>query len=606
MGRKTRRAVGWCLATWAATLTGGCPPPPAGAPVAGDGDVVAGDGAVIADELIVIVRPGADNTELGALYDGAGVTLRERLALLSADLLQVDPNQRAAAEETLGASPLVEDVVENRHIALDVAPNDANYARQWHLAVIEAPAAWSGTQGSAEVLVAVLDTGVDGQHPDLASKLVPGGNTYDGTSGWQDEAGHGTAVAGIIGAAADNDVGVASVAWACPLMPIRVTGADGRASTWSLVAGIALASQAGARVINVSFQPVGTFDELVLRQAELARVAGALVVFPTGNSGEESALPASDAALFVGAVDAGGARAAFSTYGALVDLVAPGVGIYTTQRGGGYAAWTGTSFAAPLVSGVAALVWSANPALRPATVEGILLATATDLGAEGDDAQFGAGRVNARAAVALARATQEQSDAVPPVVTIQQPAAGATVSGATVVAAQAADDSDLADVALWLDGQALATDAVRPYEFVINAGRYAPGQHELRVIATDVYGNAGEARCSVRFAAPADRSVPTIELVSPQDGSVVSGLITIMARARDDRALARAEVRVDGRLIATLALAATQADVAYNWDTGAADVAAGEHTLALRVVDTSENAASAAVRVTVSKWSAGK
>jgi hypothetical protein len=79
-----------------------------------------------------------------------------------------------------------------------------------------------------------------------------------------------------------------------------------------------------------------------------------------------------------------------------------------------------------------------------------------------------------------------------------------------------------------------------------------------------------------------------------------------MARARDDRALARAEVRVDGRLITTLALAATQADVAYNWDTGAAAVAAGEHTLALRVVDTSENAASASVRVTVTKWSAGK
>jgi subtilisin family serine protease len=600
--RRLRLRVVGAVAS-AALLTGCEPLPPdgAGSPQDPDNSGPTSDssGSVVTDELIVTTTPGADRDDLTELYAGQGTTVRDQLTELSVDLLGVDPGQRGEIADVLESSPLVEAVNDNRVIDLEVAPNDPDYALQWHLDAIEAPEAWATTTGDARVLVAVLDTGVDAQHVDLASQLHSGGNTYDGVSGWQDLDGHGTAIIGIIAAATDNSEGGASIAPDCPIMPIRVTDGGNRTTSWAIASGIALAVDQGARVINVSYSP-SHHDEILLRQAQLAHLSGTLVVFSAGNTGERISGGGSDFAVWVGAVDQNRSLAEFSTFGDFVDLVAPGTGIYTTQLGDSYGSVSGSSFAAPIVSGVAALVWSVNPDLRPTTVQGILLTTATDLGPTGDDAQFGAGQVNARAAVELAQTIVEQSDVSPPTASIVEPAANAGVNGATTFQVQAADDIGVADVSLSVDDVPLASDAIAPYIFVVDTARYGLGQHEVSAVATDLAGNATEHRISVAFTDVGDDVAPSVNIVSPTEGAVVGGVITILADALDNRMLARADVLVDDQAIGTITLGSAEMRIAYNWNTAAGGVESGSHTITIRVFDTSENVHAASVKVNVS------
>ncbi len=110
-----------------------------------------------------------------------------------------------------------------------VTPNDPLYPSQWHLSRIAAPDAWSTTTGSSGIIIAILDSGVDGSHPDLASKMVSGWNFYDNNANTTDVYGHGTKVAGTAAAAGNNGTGVASVAWNCLIMPVRISDTSGYA-----------------------------------------------------------------------------------------------------------------------------------------------------------------------------------------------------------------------------------------------------------------------------------------------------------------------------------------------------------------------------------------
>jgi subtilisin family serine protease len=562
----------------------------------GGGDTAGADGSSgETDELIVTLMPGADPDDVEALFSDLGATVSDRLDALSAVLLSVDRTQRDAVADALGDSPLVEDVGDNSVLDAPPTPSDTIFAAQWHLEAIDAAGAWAVTTGSTRVPIAIVDTGVQGDHVDLATRLVGGGNTHDGGE-WQDAAGHGTEVAGVIGAVSDNDEGVTGVTWSNPLIPIRVTGDDGRATSWSLAAGIGLAVNEGAKVVNVSFAPLHD-DTIVLRQAALARLSGALVVFASGNDGLRVEGGGSDSALFVGATDRNGDLATFSTHGPFVDLVAPGVSIYTTKMGDSYGSVSGTSLAAPIVSGVAALVWSANTALQPATVRGILRSTATDLGSAGDDDQFGAGQVNAGAAVELALAIEEQADNAAPLIEFASPSANVEIRGAIAVEIDVSDDSDLSDVTLRVDGIALASDSIAPYAFVLDAARYSRGAHTVTAVATDVFGNAAERSITLNFAGPADVTRPAVEIVSPLDRATVRGTVTIVADVSDNQAVAHAQVRVDDAAVGTLTLSGSETRVAFNWNTtGGSD---GERTLTIRVLDSAGNSAEASIRVTV-------
>lgn len=286
-------------------------------------------------------------------------------------------------------------------------PNDLYYIDQWYLPHIGVDWAWLVTQGEASVIVAVVDTGIDVTHPDLTGAFVPGYNvvsdlaqTDGGTI--SDIYGHGTRVAGIVAASGNNGIGVCGVAWDLSIMPIRATNStNGSAHISDLNAGSRWAVEHGAKVINVSYNGVNTAS--IQTTGEYIRSQGGLLVWAVGNGAFELAGNDHEDVLIVGGTDSFDNLYFNSNIGELVDLVAPGTPIRTTLSGGGYTYVSGTSYAAPIVTGVAALMWSATPSLTPYEIENALKATAIDLGEPGEDIYFGVGRIDAFEALKMSR-----------------------------------------------------------------------------------------------------------------------------------------------------------------------------------------------------------
>ena len=295
----------------------------------------------------------------------------------------------------------------NHRYAAAAAPTDPLFTEQWSLAddtVMGAGPAWDQTVGG-DVTVAVIDSGVDASHPDLAQNIwtnpseIPGNGIdddangfVDDTSGWNfvanspnagDDNGHGTHVAGILGAKGGNGIGVAGVAWNVKIMPIKVLDASAIGSASTLALGIRYAVANGAKIINLSVSGPGysrAFEEAV----QLASDSGVLVVGAAGNDGrsvdEAPVYPAAFQAplmLAVSATAPGGGLSPVSNYGAgHVEIAAPGQDIVSTATGGGYERRTGTSMATPHVAGGLVLLAAARPDLGPAGWREALLSTA--------------------------------------------------------------------------------------------------------------------------------------------------------------------------------------------------------------------------------------
>lgn len=307
------------------------------------------------------------------------------------------------------------------------AANDLLLASQWYLnntgqtvlgqvgtanADIDGVEAWGSTRGASSVIVAVLDTGVSLSHPDLAGKLLSGFNAMSSTGSWDDNfnLSHGTFCSGIIAANTNNLIGIAGIAPDCKVLPVKVlNGSFGSEST--VASGLVWATDRGASVANMSLSfPQGS---TLFRDAVLyAYSAGVVLVSSTGNNPTAAiGYPAKwDVVIAVGATDNRDVAASFETTGPEMDLCAPGVGIMTTTdmvgNADGYSLQSGTSMAAPMVAGTAALMRSVNPRLSPEQIAQILRETAVDRGAVGWDSAYGAGRLNAQAAVLRAMSTQ--------------------------------------------------------------------------------------------------------------------------------------------------------------------------------------------------------
>lgn len=302
------------------------------------------------------------------------------------------------------------------------APNDPHFGLQYGLtntgaamggipgvphADIHALEAW-GLAGGAIVTIAVLDTGVSRSHPDLVGKLVPGRNFIGSDPEATDDSPyvpHGTACAGIAAASANDEVGISGVSWTGRIMPVRVADQWGNSSELACANGIIWAVDHGARVISISLGY--TSGTAYLRSAvTYASASGAVIVAAAGNTpGVPVYFPARlPEVIAVTATDNRDLLATFCTTGPEVDVAAPGVLIFTTtdsnSQPNGYRFETGTSMAAPFVSGIAALLLETAPWLSSSEVRRIIRDTADDRGPAGWDAGYGTGRVNAAQALA--------------------------------------------------------------------------------------------------------------------------------------------------------------------------------------------------------------
>jgi len=305
--------------------------------------------------------------------------------------------------------PGVEAVQENRiygPAGAVVEPNDPYFDKQWGMKRIEQGAVLAGKVDCSGVTVAVLDTGIDYRHPDLQGHVLIGWNFAAGNNDILDRFGHGTHVSGIIGASSNNSQGVVGVAPKVKLMGIKVLGDDGRGSTAAVVGGIKYAADYGAKVINMSLgSPDTTVDPAIQAAIAYANQKGVVVIAAAGNNRGDVGSPANDP----GAIAVSSTSqflwfeylSWFSNRGPKVEVSAPGGSIWSTvpldanKTGStGYGKLSGTSMAAPVIAGAAAVVIARHPNWSARQVHQAIDSAVLDKGSTGRDSRYGYGRID--------------------------------------------------------------------------------------------------------------------------------------------------------------------------------------------------------------------
>ncbi len=574
-------------ALMAVTLTSSAAPPvitPTEAPTARKGELKSAPG-----RLLVEPRAGLSEAEFEKILKPHGGRKAGRISGTNVHIIELPPNaSEKAVAALLARNPHLKFAEPDYQLPSQLQVNDEYFGYAWHLPHIQAPAAWDTSTGS-NVTIAILDSGVNVGHPDLAGKIIPGWNFYDNNADTSDVYGHGTLVAGAAAASSNNVIGVASVAGGARIMPMRVTDTAGMGYISKMAQAITWAADRGARVANLSFEAAGAFST-VQSAAQYMKNKGGLVVTAAGNLGTQEVHAASDATIVVSATDGNDARTSWSSYGAFIDIAAPGLGIWTTHSGGGYSAASGTSFSSPVTAGVAALVMAANPALSASSVEQLLFSTAVDVGAAGFDVEFGRGRVNAAAAV-LAAATAVARDTTAPSVSIASPASGSVVKGLVPIDVSASDDVGVSRVELLVNGSPLGTDVSSPYGFSWDSTQVADGSVNLVAYAYDAAGNYASRTQTVKVTNSADLIAPAVTIGRPLANSTVSGNVSIQASGSDNIAVTSMKLFIDGALKAT----ASSGSLSSTWN--AKKAARGAHAIRVEASDAAGNVAAQEIQV---------
>ncbi len=342
--------------------------------------------------------------------------------------LRLEPGADVTAViQTLNNDPAIA-FAEPDYLAHIIAtPNDPLYSGQWGLAQVQAPAAWDVTTGSSDVVIAVIDSGMDVNHPDLAGQLwtnpgeiagngldddnngyvddVNGWNMVDDNADLSDNTGHGTQVSGIMAATSNNNIGIAGLCGQCRIMVIKVTQAGGTANYSDIAAGINYAAQKGADVINLS---LGAYSDSITLKTVLADASEtAVIIGGAGNDSDNTPFyPAAydDYVLAIAGTTSSDTKVGTSNYGTWVDVAAPGEVITTTFDGNSYGVASGTSLAAPFAAGVAGLLRSQHPDWSANRVRAQIMHTTDGIDGlnPGYENQLGSGRLNAQQALTTA------------------------------------------------------------------------------------------------------------------------------------------------------------------------------------------------------------
>jgi len=378
------------------------------------------------DRVIVKYKVGITSLDKKSFFEKTGfkreIKLINGFYLLERDDLSIPMKEMISKLKEI---PIIEYVeLDYLAYAQSVVPNDPYFTYQFYLrsngqilqigdnkiapkigADIKAPDAWEYSKGSKDIIIAVIDTGVDFSHPDLRNKLLEGYNFVKGNPYAIDDNGHGTAMSGIIAASSNNSLGIAGICWNCKILPIKVLDKNGIGTHSNIALGIQYAINKGAKIISLS---LGSSSPSYLLESavEEAYNKGIPVFAATGNDGSTSVLyPAAYTSyvLGVGATNYTDKKADFSNYGPEVGVAAPGVYILTTYIEGRYVYVSGTSPATAVIAGIAGLILSKKEFLTPDELYKILKFSADDVNKAaypGVDVFIGYGRINAKTAVA--------------------------------------------------------------------------------------------------------------------------------------------------------------------------------------------------------------
>lgn len=540
--------------------------------------------------VLVQPRAGISAEHFDNILKQHGGKAAARIPQLNIHVVELPPHaSEKAVAALLKNHPHIKFAEVDAAIPPNLVTNDTYFGNAWHLSKMDAPTAWNTSLGTG-ITVAILDTGVDASHPDLQGQLVPGWNTYDNNADTSDVYGHGTQVAGVVAAAGNNGAGVTSLAWGAKVMPIRISDLTGWGYASTVASGLTFAADNGAKVANLSY--AFTSFSSVQSAAQYFKNKGGVTVMSAGNTGAVENTANTDTIITVSATDSADARPSWSTYGPMIDVSAPGVGIWTTARGGGYSAPSGTSFAAPATAATVALMMAANNRLAPADIERLLKSTAVDLGDAGWDQYFGAGRVNASAAVQAAAGAQV-GDTSAPTVSIAAPRSGTTVSGLVAVDASAMDNVGVARVDLMVNGTQIASDTSAPFAFSWDSTRVADGPASLVAYAYDAAGNyAASATINVTVRNTVDNIAPLVTINNPVNGArLTTRSVSISAAATDNVQVTRTALYINGKLMTS----ATGGNLSYNWNTNKAG--AGTHVISVQATDSSGNTTTNTVQV---------
>ena len=282
-----------------------------------------------------------------------------------------------------------------------IIPDDESFKKQYYLNETKVTNAWLLSIGSGNIPIAVLDSGADYLNSDISERLLPCTSYVDNSFSCQDNFGHGTQVISIIAAKPDNGLGTAGITWLNPILPVKISNEEGIATVSTLISGLDHAVKSSAKIAVISLSTEKE-SEILKQAVEDAIQNGLLIISSGGNTGkEEIRYPAGyDGVIGVGSVNSKEQISDFSNTGSHIKIVSPGEKILVpVLNQNKLELVNGTSFSAPQVAGIAALIWALRPTYTNKDIEKLLLTTADDLGEPGYDTVYGYGLVNADTAI---------------------------------------------------------------------------------------------------------------------------------------------------------------------------------------------------------------